>query len=101
MQLTWPTLSDFREVVNKISKRGLFQTSVEPPDGMCLTEFQWLHELETRPYTPPWIHKTRPRVGAHTILEPTITLKIAESVPDSCPASPLIVHEVSDSECEI
>lgn len=102
MQIKRPTLSEFRGVDLNNIQRGLFGHSAELPDDMCLTDLQWLHEIEIHPYIPPWLPGAREggQSVKHNILEPTIDLKFPESIPDSCPASPLILHEVPDSENE-
>lgn len=96
------TLSDIREYHNakKSEQSPLFDSAARIPSDISVTDLQWLHELETHSYIPPWKQEKEIKQADEGVLEPTVNINVPDAIPDSCPNSPLILHEVPDSDEE-
>lgn len=79
------------------------------PPILTYTDYMWLYERENRVYVPPWLvsdsfetpdfdSASKLPTDESQVVLPTININRQDSVPDSCPASPLYTYEVPESE---
>lgn len=89
--------------------KSLYELGNLIPQSLTFTDYMWIYERENNVYVPPWLGDdssevfsldsscVSPTDGRITV-HPTVNINRQESIPDSCPASPLYTSEVPESE---
>lgn len=91
------TLEEISALVKRSCARtGLWALAASVPPDLDFEELQWLHEVEVDVYVPPWRRAVKEPAGAHELF----TAHRPAQIPDSCPSSPLILHEVACSDID-